>query len=352
MSLEDEFKRIAEELKKSEDTKVKVAFIGQPGAGKSSLINALIGRNVAEVSIKTNTTKEEKIYEHQGLVFVDLPGYGTKEFTLDRWNREFETKEYDLILYIFNGKLLDSDDIFFSSLMDNNRPYFIIRSHSDNIWCNNANDKEKLYNEIKEDIWKHIGEKEKIFFVSSRTNDGIKELMDAIKNAPFSEAKREKLKEAFVAKSTEALAEKKTLCEDKLKKYAMMSAANALNPIPGVDVSIDIGVILKAFKKFREIYNLEDDELEEYAAFLPLANQILQYATKEGCIILLKKYATKQIIKEGAKYIPFVGQCVAAAAGYYITTRAGESYINDCHKIAERIMKDKTEALAEDQALA
>jgi len=53
MSIQDDIDRIRRALSDQESTKVRVALFGQPGAGKSSLINALVGRPLAKVGVAT-----------------------------------------------------------------------------------------------------------------------------------------------------------------------------------------------------------------------------------------------------------------------------------------------------------
>ncbi len=55
-----------------------VSFIGRPNAGKSTLLNRIIGTKVAIVSDKPQTTRHRilavKTYEDGQVVFVDTPG--------------------------------------------------------------------------------------------------------------------------------------------------------------------------------------------------------------------------------------------------------------------------------------
>lgn len=65
-----------------------IAIIGAPNAGKSTLVNALVGAKVAIVSHKVQTTRAPlrgiAIEEQSQLVFIDTPGIFAPKRTLDR----------------------------------------------------------------------------------------------------------------------------------------------------------------------------------------------------------------------------------------------------------------------------
>ena len=54
----------------------EVAFLGRSNVGKSSLLNALLGRVVARVSSTPGKTQLLNVFRLPGLYLLDLPGYG------------------------------------------------------------------------------------------------------------------------------------------------------------------------------------------------------------------------------------------------------------------------------------
>src|SRR5258708_16042295 len=63
--------------------KPKVAFAGFRNSGKSSLLNAIYGSEVARVSMRTDETVGPQIAERFGIDFTDPPGAGTTKSPLD-----------------------------------------------------------------------------------------------------------------------------------------------------------------------------------------------------------------------------------------------------------------------------
>ena len=96
-----------------------VAIVGLPNAGKSSLVNTLVGEKVAIISSKPQTTRENIIgivngEDHQ-IILVDTPGVHHSKNALDKVmmkNVRSAVSGVDLIVYLLDGtKQPDQEEI-------------------------------------------------------------------------------------------------------------------------------------------------------------------------------------------------------------------------------------------------
>lgn len=88
-----------------------VAIIGAPNAGKSTLVNAMVGSKVSIVSPKVQTTRNRVLgiaLHHQAqIILIDTPGLFVPQTRLDRamvsaaWTG---ASEGDVIAYMFDNK--------------------------------------------------------------------------------------------------------------------------------------------------------------------------------------------------------------------------------------------------------
>lgn len=344
MSIDHVAESINDKLRKDEKVKVRVALFGQPGAGKSSLINKIIGRKVAQVGVETDKTVAAAAYEHNGIILVDLPGYGTKNFPKEGYFEKFGIEEFDLFLCVSSGKLHGADSEFFRALLNRGKTCIFVVNKHDELWEENVSLQELELRKIK-DIHQHCGSEVDVLFTSCRQNTGIGALNEAIRQN-LDAAKKERWTRGAKAYTHEFLRQKRKACERYVSYAAAASAANGINPVPGVDVAVDLGILTKLFSEIRTDFGLDDGFLatlkqSSLPAVSRVANNLLQFATKEGLLLLLKRFAGAEAVKTLSKYIPFVGQALAAGVGYAITSNAGNSYLQDCYSLAESALDNK-----------
>lgn len=343
MSIHNETKEIQRKLDEVNKSTVLVALFGQPGAGKSSLINKIVGQKVAKVGVETDKTVELTWYEANGLKFADLPGYGTKRFPKDSYFKQFDMMQFDLFLCVTSGKFHQADTEFFQELKQRGKVCIFVANKHDELWEYDASI-DKLEQRKLNDIVKQVGQSVKVIFTSCKDNTGLGELIEEISNN-LEAAKRERWVRGAKAYSKQFLQEKRTSCEKYVALAAAASALNGINPILGADIAVDISVLLKLFKEIRDNYGLTETFLDDLkSSSIPavgfLANNVVKYAVKEGVVVLLKRFIAQETVKSVTKYIPFVGQAIAASIGYAITSNAGNSYLNDCHELAEQVFKN------------
>ncbi len=117
-----------------------VALIGAPNAGKSTLINALVGTKVSIVTPKVQTTRALirgiTIEGASQLIFVDTPGIFSPKRRLDRamvgtaWG---STQDADLVALLIDSRkgLTDDEDAILRTLADIRPPKVLVLNKVD-----------------------------------------------------------------------------------------------------------------------------------------------------------------------------------------------------------------------------
>ncbi|WP_457745250.1 GTPase Era [Sulfurimonas sp.] len=126
-----------------------VSLIGRPNAGKSTLMNSLLGENIAMVSQKANATRKRSnaivMHENAQIIFVDTPGLHEKEKILNQYMLDEALKamgDCDLIVYL--APITDSTEHYEKFLKLNNSKvkHIIVLSKIDQV------SQEKLFKRI------------------------------------------------------------------------------------------------------------------------------------------------------------------------------------------------------------
>jgi GTPase len=158
-----------------------VAVMGAPNAGKSTLVNALVGQKVAIVSPKAQTTRTRlmgvALQDEAQILLVDTPGIFAPQRRLDRamvaaaWGG---TEGADLIALVVDGKggVGQKVTTIIESLAGRPEPIYLILNKVD------VADKPKLL--LHAERLNALLPFAETFFVSAATGDGLPELKNAL----------------------------------------------------------------------------------------------------------------------------------------------------------------------------
>ena len=102
-----------------------VAVLGQPNAGKSSLVNFYVGEEVSIVSHRRQTTRNSilgiKNGEDYQIIFIDTPGIHHSQNNLDKFmmkNVRSALAGADVVLYLFDGsKNVDEEEMQYIDML-------------------------------------------------------------------------------------------------------------------------------------------------------------------------------------------------------------------------------------------
>jgi GTPase len=167
-----------------------VSIIGRPNAGKSTLLNALVGEKIAIVSRKPQTTRNRiqgivNVKAAKGMpagqiVFVDTPGVHKPDSNLNR-KMMHEVQEAlegrDLVLFLLDvTHRLDANDRFALQMLERSGgPAFLVLTKIDLI------EKTKLLPLISE--YSQLHAFKEVIPISSLKKDGLQQLLQKVVNA-------------------------------------------------------------------------------------------------------------------------------------------------------------------------
>ncbi|MRI58905.1 MAG: GTPase Era [Epsilonproteobacteria bacterium] len=156
-----------------------VALIGRPNAGKSTLLNWLLGEKIAMVSHKQQATRKRLyaivMHKNAQIIFIDTPGLHEKERLLNKFMLEEALKaigDCDLILFL--APVTDPIKHYEKFLeLAKDRPHILVLTKIDMV------DNAKLLAKIAE-YQKYQDKFLELVPVSVKKNIGKEELLDAI----------------------------------------------------------------------------------------------------------------------------------------------------------------------------
>ncbi len=142
-SLAADIRSLRDMLAKLRAGRVEIAVFGEISTGKSALINALVGKEVADVSIRGGWTKdvwdvaweadgyEVPGFEDSGVVLLDTPGLNEVDGQA-RANMAHDAAERaDLVLFVTDSDLTDTEYSALTALAIGHKPIILVLNKKD-----------------------------------------------------------------------------------------------------------------------------------------------------------------------------------------------------------------------------
>jgi len=157
------------------------AIIGKPNAGKSTLMNRILGSKISITTHKAQTTRHQVVGifsdDDTQIVFLDTPGVISPKYELQKAMMktvERARKDADVILFIFDPTDTHPTDEVIELLQSINKPILLVVNKIDAIDRGKADQKVTL---LKEKL-----KFKTIHYVSATQGIGVDELMQDIRS--------------------------------------------------------------------------------------------------------------------------------------------------------------------------
>ena len=175
---------------------LKVAIIGKPNVGKSTLFNRMLGQKKAIVYDAAGTTRDRNYalchWLDKDFMLIDTGGYSVNKLSSDaelqhliNMQVQFAMNEADVLLYVVDEqRQIDQDDMLIvKQLRTNKKPIILVVNKAENV----------INNQIYNSNWKKLGLSDPIY-VSADHGLNIYQIFEQIAqvNVPQEEAKTNK----------------------------------------------------------------------------------------------------------------------------------------------------------------
>ncbi|ACI19859.1 GTPase Era [Dictyoglomus thermophilum] len=160
-----------------------IGIVGKPNAGKSTLINLLVGEKVSIVADKPQTTRQRILgvltLEDAQFIFLDTPGWFPPKHLLGEYMQKTIKKtieDSDIVLYVIDSSVeLDEDNrTLLKFVKDQGKPYLVLLNKIDMV-------SPKVLEERKKEVISLGVEEERIMEISALYGTNKELLIEKLK---------------------------------------------------------------------------------------------------------------------------------------------------------------------------
>ncbi|MDB5055441.1 MAG: hypothetical protein JWM44_3491 [Bacilli bacterium] len=152
----------------------------------------------------------------------------------------------------------------------------------------------------------------------------------------------------MIADSIDELEKIKKECRKMVTKRAAASGGAALVPFPGTDIFADVSLLLQLLPAINKKFGLSEEQLAGldsekksyiYGIITSVGSKMIgRIITKEIVLQVLKKVGIRLATRQAIKFVPFIGQGLAATLSFTAMKYVGNSHVHDCYEVAKGIL--------------
>jgi uncharacterized protein len=325
---------------------VKVVIFGTGSAGKTSLVNALVGEIVGETNPIMGTTTQGETYSlklrgvGREILIIDTPGIleaGIAGTDREKVAKQLAT-EADLLVFTVDNDLRQSEYEPLKTLAEIGKRSLLVFNKTD---LYTDEDREMILGRLKErvkpfipagDVTAICANPQPVQLATGEIIDPPVEILPLIKRlvAVLRAEGEDLIADNILLQSHRLGEEARTIIENQrrresdkiIDRYQWISAGViAVTPVPVVDMLATAAVNAQMVIEIGRIYNIELDLEQGKELALSLGKTLVSLGVVKGAVDLLAKALQLNF----ATYI--VGKAIQAVSAAYLTRIAGKSFI-------------------------
>jgi len=137
-------------------------------------------------------------------------------------------------------------------------------------------------------------------------------------------------------------------CRKLATRRALISAGASVLPLPGVDVAVDVSVLVSMIDDINRAFGLTPEQIERlaprrkafaYKAITMVGGALVgRVITRQLVLGALKAVGVRMTAKQAARMVPIAGQVAAASISFAALKYLGDRHIDDCVRVADTLM--------------
>ncbi len=150
--------------------------------------------------------------------------------------------------------------------------------------------------------------------------------------------------------------EKQQKAQQLIRIYAGLAVANSLNPIPGLDVGVDAGILAALHHSITTLYGFPNEPGVTgitppqpkdcfFAVLQSITRRLAPSWTGKAAGAILRQLGMESVGRETTKWFPVVGTAISATIGYQIVYRFGEKLLAECEAATTERPETETPAI-------